>query len=140
MTKATTTKNPHRMCFACRERSPKRDLIRLVRDRDGSLRPDLLSRGPGRGAYVHADEACLKNLAKRTRRMRRQFDLGDLFQRMNHQLSWDLRDAKRRHWLGANGSFDATNRITLRIEKTHRWLNQLGQCEHTLVTVRNDSA
>ncbi len=52
--------------MGCREESGKRALIRLVRGQDGAVRPDPTGRAHGRGAYLHADAACLT--AARSRR------------------------------------------------------------------------
>jgi len=128
------------MCFACRDRSHKRDMIRLVRDLDGALRPDLHATKAGRGLYVHAEEACLHILKRRTSKMRRSFDLQNLYRRMNAQLASDVRHAKQHQWLSLDGAVVTSNRTTSRIQQTGTWLRQLGQCKHTLVTVRNDSA
>jgi len=48
-----------RMCVGCRERRPKRDLIRVVRSPAGDLEVDPSGSSPGRGAYVHPDEGCI---------------------------------------------------------------------------------
>jgi predicted RNA-binding protein YlxR (DUF448 family) len=49
---------PVRSCIACRERADKRDLIRVVRAPDGSVAVDTTGRMNGRGAYLHARQAC----------------------------------------------------------------------------------
>ena len=41
-----------RTCIGCRCQSGKRDLKRIVRCSDGSVRYDATGRQPGRGAYV----------------------------------------------------------------------------------------
>ena len=58
-------KLPMRQCLGCRERKPKKELIRVVRPPDGSA-PFLDFRGKanGRGAYVCPDKGCLKKAAK----------------------------------------------------------------------------
>ena len=49
---------PERTCVGCRRRSPKADLLRLVRAVDGSLVPGATA--PGRGVYVHRSSDCLE--------------------------------------------------------------------------------
>ena len=58
MAKARHT--PVRTCVACRQEAGKGELIRLVRTRDGAVTLDRTGRASGRGAYVHADGACLE--------------------------------------------------------------------------------
>ena len=43
---------PLRSCIACREKLPKRELIRIVRTPEGSLRIDPKGKRAGRGAYL----------------------------------------------------------------------------------------
>jgi hypothetical protein len=50
---------PERTCVGCRGRSSKRDLIRVVRSPAGEVEADPSGSSPGRGAYVHPDEACI---------------------------------------------------------------------------------
>ena len=50
---------PSRSCVACRTSRDKRDLIRVVRAPDGTVRHDPTGRANGRGAYVCRDEACI---------------------------------------------------------------------------------
>jgi uncharacterized protein len=49
---------PERTCVGCRERAPKRELLRLV-VADGTIVLDRLGGAPGRGAYLHRDGACV---------------------------------------------------------------------------------
>ena len=58
-------KIPMRQCLGCRERKPKKELIRVVRPPDGGA-PFLDFRGKanGRGAYVCPNKACLKKAAR----------------------------------------------------------------------------
>jgi len=56
---------PVRTCVACREEAGKRTLVRIVRTGDGSAAVDRSGRAPGRGAYLHGDEACIQAARKR---------------------------------------------------------------------------
>ncbi|HEX7464725.1 MAG TPA: YlxR family protein [Actinomycetota bacterium] len=49
---------PERTCVGCRRKGARRDLLRIVRGRDGVPRLDPGCRGEGRGAYVHREGAC----------------------------------------------------------------------------------
>ena len=53
-------KIPQRQCMGCRERKPKRDMIRVVRGTDGSVSLDFGGKAPGRGAYICPKPDCLK--------------------------------------------------------------------------------
>jgi predicted RNA-binding protein YlxR (DUF448 family) len=49
---------PQRMCVACRERSAKRTLVRIVRTPEGAVEIDPTGKRNGRGAYLCDDPAC----------------------------------------------------------------------------------
>jgi len=53
-------KIPQRQCMGCRERKPKRDMIRVVRGTDGEVSLDFGGKKNGRGAYICPDMECLK--------------------------------------------------------------------------------
>ncbi len=62
-------KEPKRSCLGCRKVKDKSDLMRFVLSPDGMPTPDLLSKLPGRGAYICPDKSCLRDALSR-----RQFD------------------------------------------------------------------
>ena len=66
-------KVPMRMCVACREMKPKKELIRVVRTPEGEIVADLTGRKNGRGAYLCRSEACL-NKAVKTRALERALE------------------------------------------------------------------
>ncbi len=57
-------KIPIRQCLGCRERFPKRELIRVVRSPEGTLSLDFKGKAPGRGAYLCGKPECLKKARK----------------------------------------------------------------------------
>ena len=57
-------KVPMRMCVACREMKPKKELIRVVRTTEGEIVADETGRKNGRGAYLCRSEACLNKALK----------------------------------------------------------------------------
>ena len=57
-------KIPMRQCIGCREKKPKRELIRVVRPPEGEVTLDFSGKMNGRGAYLCKDPACLKRAAK----------------------------------------------------------------------------
>ncbi len=62
-----------RMCVACREMKPKKELIRVVRTPEGDVVADETGRKNGRGAYLCRSEACL-NKALKTRALDRALE------------------------------------------------------------------
>ncbi len=63
-------KIPQRQCMGCRERKPKRELLRVVRQTDGNVVLDFSGKVNGRGAYVCPSTECLKK-AQKTRALER---------------------------------------------------------------------
>ncbi len=49
---------PLRSCIACRERVPKRELIRVVRTAEGTIEIDPGGKRAGRGAYLCRRQQC----------------------------------------------------------------------------------
>ena len=57
-------KIPQRQCMGCRERRPKRDMIRIVRTPEGVVSLDFGGKMNGRGAYICPETECLKKVQK----------------------------------------------------------------------------
>ena len=57
-------KKPQRQCIACRACRDKQDLIRVVKTKEGEIMLDRTGRKNGRGAYLCANEECLKKAWK----------------------------------------------------------------------------
>ena len=53
---------PMRMCIACREMKPKKELLRIVKNAQGEISVDVSGKAAGRGAYICTAEACQKKL------------------------------------------------------------------------------
>ena len=53
-----------RMCLGCREMKPKRELIRIVMNKEGEIALDFTGRMPGRGAYICNSKECATKLKK----------------------------------------------------------------------------
>ena len=49
---AKERKIPMRMCLCCREMKPKRELVRVVLNKEGQISVDLTGKAAGRGAYL----------------------------------------------------------------------------------------
>ncbi len=57
-------KVPVRMCIACREGKPKKELIRIVKNKEGQVSVDLTGKAQGRGAYICPTVECLERAFK----------------------------------------------------------------------------
>ncbi|MCR5704603.1 MAG: YlxR family protein [Eubacterium sp.] len=57
-------KVPTRTCTGCREEKNKKDLIRIVRNKDGEVFVDITGKQNGRGAYICHNRACLEKAVK----------------------------------------------------------------------------
>ena len=57
-------KVPLRKCIACGENKEKRDLVRVVRDKDKQVLVDASGRANGRGAYLCARRECFEKAEK----------------------------------------------------------------------------
>ncbi len=68
-----TRKVPLRKCTGCGEMKEKRELVRVVRSKDGEVSLDLVGKKPGRGAYICKDIECLK-LARKAKRIERALE------------------------------------------------------------------
>ncbi|MDI3530899.1 MAG: uncharacterized protein PWP60_748 [Candidatus Atribacteria bacterium] len=53
---------PLRMCVGCRERKPKKELIRIVKTPQGELLVDDTGKKAGRGAYVCPKPECVAGI------------------------------------------------------------------------------
>ena len=60
---AKTKSVPMRMCIACREMKPKKEMTRVVKNADGEIFFDATGKAPGRGAYVCAEAVCIKKMS-----------------------------------------------------------------------------
>ncbi|QZY56793.1 RNase P modulator RnpM [Crassaminicella profunda] len=58
-------KIPLRQCIGCMEQKPKKELIRIVKSKDGDIKLDITGKGNGRGAYICNNIECFKKMEKR---------------------------------------------------------------------------
>ncbi len=68
-----TRKIPLRKCTGCNEMKEKRELVRIVKNKDGEVSLDLTGKKPGRGAYICKDAQCLK-MARKAKRIERALE------------------------------------------------------------------
>ena len=67
-------KIPMRRCLGCLESKPKKELIRVVKNKEGEISLDKTGKKQGRGAYICYDEECL-NKAIKSNRLEREFEV-----------------------------------------------------------------
>ena len=58
-------KVPMRKCIACSESKPKKELIRIVKDKENHVAVDLSGKMNGRGAYICRSMSCLELALKK---------------------------------------------------------------------------
>ena len=66
-------KTPIRLCVACRQPMPKKELLRIVRDKEGVVSVDVTGKSSGRGAYICPKVECLDKAFK-TKALSRALD------------------------------------------------------------------
>ncbi|MBR0415032.1 MAG: YlxR family protein [Clostridia bacterium] len=60
-------KIPERLCLGCNVSKDKRELIRVVKTKDGEIFLDKTGKANGRGAYICNNPACLEKAIKTKR-------------------------------------------------------------------------
>lgn len=53
-----------RMCISCREMKDKKELLRIVKDKENNIFIDQSGKKNGRGAYICKNEECLNKLIR----------------------------------------------------------------------------
>lgn len=82
-------KIPLRKCIGCGEMKDKRELVRIVRNKDGEISVDLIGKKPGRGAYICKSIECLDK-AQKAKRLERAFSTRiepEIYDTMRRELS-----------------------------------------------------
>ena len=64
---------PKRTCMGCNEVKPKKDLIRVVKNKEGNIFIDKTGKANGRGAYLCDNIECLEKAIK-TKRLEKSFE------------------------------------------------------------------
>ncbi len=87
----TGRKIPLRKCLGCGEMKDKRQLVRVVRNKEGEISIDLVGKKPGRGAYICHDRACLQK-AMKAKRLERAFSCrisDEIYDRLTLEMTAD---------------------------------------------------
>ena len=83
-----TKKIPMGMCLGCGEMKPKRELIRVVKSKEGDISLDLTGKKSGRGAYICKSVECFEK-ARKARKFERSFSCmisEDIYNSMEGEL------------------------------------------------------
>lgn len=78
-----TKKVPLRKCVGCQQMKPKKELLRVVMNKEEEISIDRTGKKAGRGAYICNDIECFEK-AKKTRGLERNF---------SHQIPTEVYDA-----------------------------------------------
>lgn len=81
-------KIPMRMCLGCQEMKPKRELIRIVRNKENETSVDFTGKKSGRGAYICKSITCFDK-ARRGRKIEKAFEASiseDIYDILRRQL------------------------------------------------------
>ena len=57
-------KVPMRMCVGCKELKPKKELMRIVKNKENEIFIDFTGKANGRGAYICRQNVCLEKAIK----------------------------------------------------------------------------
>ncbi len=75
---------PQRTCMGCNAKKDKRDLIRIVKNKQNQISIDKTGKKEGRGAYLCPDIQCLEKVIK-SKRLEKVFDM-KISQEINENL------------------------------------------------------
>lgn len=64
---------PQRTCIGCNSIKAKKDLIRIVKNKEGQIYIDKTGKANGRGAYICDNVECLEKAIK-TKKLERTFE------------------------------------------------------------------
>ena len=65
---------PQRTCMGCNTKKDKKDLIRIVKNKENEISIDKTGKKEGRGAYICDDVQCLEKVIK-SKRLEKVFDM-----------------------------------------------------------------
>ncbi|MBS5660339.1 MAG: YlxR family protein [Clostridiales bacterium] len=81
-----------RMCNGCGEMKSKKELVRVVKSKEGEISLDLTGKKAGRGAYICSNLECLQK-ARKARRLEKAFSAripDEIYDEMEQQLKNSL--------------------------------------------------
>ena len=66
-------RKPQRTCMGCNQKKDKKDLIRIVKNKENKIKIDRTGKLEGRGAYICDNIECLEKVIK-SKRLERTLD------------------------------------------------------------------
>ena len=84
-------KLPQRTCIGCNTQKDKKDLIRIVKNKEGEISLDKTGKAQGRGAYLCDSEECLQK-ARKSNALSRSFKINvpqETYEALERQLNND---------------------------------------------------
>jgi len=79
------------MCLGCQEMRPKKELIRIVKNKENEISVDFTGKKPGRGAYICRKVLCFEK-ARKGKRLEKAFETQiseEIYQILKQQLEDD---------------------------------------------------
>lgn len=76
---------PQRTCIGCNTKKDKKDLIRIVKNKNNEISVDKIGKAEGRGSYICDNANCLEKAIK-TKRLERVFEM-----KISEEIYNDLR-------------------------------------------------
>ena len=67
-------RNPQRTCMGCNQKKDKKDLVRIVKNKENEINVDRTGKLDGRGAYICDNIECLEKVIK-TKRLEKALDI-----------------------------------------------------------------
>jgi predicted RNA-binding protein YlxR (DUF448 family) len=84
-------KLPLRRCLGCYESKPKKELCRIVKNKDGEISIDKTGRKEGRGAYICNNTCCLEKVIK-TKKLEKEFSMqisDEIYETLRREINID---------------------------------------------------
>lgn len=81
-------KIPLRMCIGCQEMKPKKELMRVVKNKENEISLDPIGKKQGRGAYICNSLSCFEK-AKKGKKLERAFEAAiseEVYNQLKDQL------------------------------------------------------
>jgi predicted RNA-binding protein YlxR (DUF448 family) len=94
-------KVPMRKCIGCNVSKPKRELYRIVRDKEGNMHFDPTGRKNGRGAYTCPNLDCVDTIRK-ARKLEKEFKV-HIDNEVYDRLVEEIKEYIEKHGGGAIG-------------------------------------
>lgn len=81
-------KTPLRKCVGCGEMIAKKDMLRVIKTKEGEVKVDLTGKQNGRGAYLHLKMECFEQAVK-SKGLERSFKMSinsEIYDKLSKEL------------------------------------------------------